>query len=38
MLQDAPMYSYIPAKDVPRARRFYERSYISSPSRRPRVA
>jgi predicted enzyme related to lactoylglutathione lyase len=24
MLQDAPMYSYIPAKDVPRARRFYE--------------
>jgi predicted enzyme related to lactoylglutathione lyase len=24
MLQDAPMYSYIPAKDVRRARRFYE--------------
>ena len=24
MLQDAPMYSYIPAKDVARARRFYE--------------
>ena len=24
MLQDAPMYSYIPAKDVARARQFYE--------------
>lgn len=24
MLQDFPMYSYIPARDVPRARRFYE--------------
>ena len=24
MLQDAPMYSYIPAQDVERARRFYE--------------
>ena len=24
MLQNAPMYSYIPAKDVARARRFYE--------------
>ncbi|MGA7949968.1 MAG: VOC family protein [Thiobacillaceae bacterium] len=24
MLQSAPMYSYIPAKDVARARRFYE--------------
>ena len=24
MLQDAPMFSYIPAKDVARARRFYE--------------
>jgi len=24
MLQDAPMYSYIPAKDVSRARKFYE--------------
>src|SRR5687768_8895563 len=24
MLQSAPMYSYIPAKDVPRARKFYE--------------
>jgi predicted enzyme related to lactoylglutathione lyase len=24
MLQKSPMYSYIPAKDVPRARRFYE--------------
>jgi predicted enzyme related to lactoylglutathione lyase len=24
MLQDAPMYAYIPARDLPRARRFYE--------------
>src|SRR5262245_58042802 len=24
MLQDSPIYSYIPAKDVPRARAFYE--------------
>ncbi len=24
MLQDSPMYSYIPAKDIARARRFYE--------------
>ena len=24
MLQNAPMFSYIPARDVPRARRFYE--------------
>jgi predicted enzyme related to lactoylglutathione lyase len=24
MLQQSPMYAYIPAKDVPRARRFYE--------------
>jgi predicted enzyme related to lactoylglutathione lyase len=24
MLQSAPIYSYIPAKDVPRARKFYE--------------
>jgi catechol 2,3-dioxygenase-like lactoylglutathione lyase family enzyme len=24
MLQDAPMYSYIPARDVARARKFYE--------------
>ena len=24
MLQDAPMYAYIPAKDVSRARKFYE--------------
>ena len=24
MLQESPMYSYIPAKDVSRARRFYE--------------
>ena len=26
MLQDAPMYAYIPAKDLPRARRFYEQT------------
>lgn len=24
MLQDAPLYAYIPVKDVPRARKFYE--------------
>ena len=24
MLQRSPMYAYIPAKDIPRARRFYE--------------
>ena len=24
MLQNSPLYAYIPAKDVPRARRFYE--------------
>lgn len=24
MLQDSPMYAYIPASDVPRARQFYE--------------
>ena len=24
MLQNAPMYSYIPAKDITRARAFYE--------------
>ena len=24
MLQNSPLYSYIPAKDVPRARKFYE--------------
>ena len=24
MLQDSPMYAYIPARDLPRARRFYE--------------
>ena len=26
MLQNSPMYAYIPAKDVARARRFYERA------------
>jgi predicted enzyme related to lactoylglutathione lyase len=31
MLQDAPMYSYIPAKDVARAREFYERKISLKP-------
>jgi predicted enzyme related to lactoylglutathione lyase len=26
MLQDNPMYAYLPAQDVPRARRFYEQT------------
>ena len=26
MLQNSPMYSYIPAKDLARARNFYEKS------------
>jgi hypothetical protein len=29
MLQDFPLYSYIPAKDVARARHFYERKQDS---------
>jgi predicted enzyme related to lactoylglutathione lyase len=33
MLQDALMYSYIPAKDVDRARRFYEGKVGLKPSR-----
>jgi catechol 2,3-dioxygenase-like lactoylglutathione lyase family enzyme len=32
MLQHAPMYSYIPAKDVERARRFYEQQLGFVPS------
>jgi len=43
MLQDFPLYSYIPAKDVSRARQFYERTLglkaaASTPAtaRRPR--
>ena len=31
MLQNAPMYSYIPAKDMTRARRFYEDKIGFSP-------
>jgi predicted enzyme related to lactoylglutathione lyase len=31
MLQDAPMYSYIPAKDVARARTFYEEKLSFKP-------
>ena len=31
MLQDAPMYSYIPAKDVARARKFYEEKLSFKP-------
>jgi predicted enzyme related to lactoylglutathione lyase len=31
MLQDAPMYSYIPAKDVARARKFYEETLGFTP-------
>ncbi len=33
MLQDSPMYSYIPAKDVTRARRFYEEKVGLKPAR-----
>lgn len=33
MLQDAPMYSYIPAKDVARARKFYEETLGFKPGR-----
>jgi predicted enzyme related to lactoylglutathione lyase len=33
MLQNAPMYSYIPAKDVARARRFYEDQVGLKPGR-----
>ena len=31
MLQDAPMFSYIPAKDVVRARKFYEEKLSFKP-------
>jgi predicted enzyme related to lactoylglutathione lyase len=31
MLQNAPMYAYIPAKDVDRARRFYEQKLGFTP-------
>ena len=33
MLQSSPMYSYIPAKDVNRARRFYEEKIGFKPKR-----
>jgi predicted enzyme related to lactoylglutathione lyase len=33
MLQKAPMYSYIPAKDISRARKFYEQTLGFKPSR-----
>ncbi len=33
MLQNAPMYSYIPAKDLARARRFYEEKLGFRPKR-----
>ena len=32
MLQDSPMYSYIPAKDLARARQFYEGKLGLKPS------
>ena len=32
MLQDAPMYAYIPAKDLARARQFYEQKVGLKPS------
>lgn len=33
MLQSAPMYAYIPAHDVARARRFYEQKLGFKPGR-----
>ena len=33
MLHDSPMYSYIPAKDVARARKFYEGKLGLKPAR-----
>jgi len=33
MLQHAPIYAYIPAKDVARARQFYERTLGFTPAR-----
>ena len=32
MLQQSPMYAYLPAADVPRARRFYEKTLGFQPS------
>ena len=34
MLQNAPMYSYIPAKDVARARKFYEQKLGLQPGQK----
>lgn len=33
MLQSSPMYAYIPAKDISRARRFYEETVGLTPAR-----
>ena len=33
MLQNSPMYAYIPAKDIVRARRFYEQTLGFTPGR-----
>jgi predicted enzyme related to lactoylglutathione lyase len=33
MLQQSPMYAYLPAQDVPRARRFYEQTLGFKPGR-----
>ena len=33
MLQDSPLYAYLPAKDVARARRFYEQTLGLRPAR-----
>jgi predicted enzyme related to lactoylglutathione lyase len=32
MLQNAPIYAYLPARDVPRARRFYEQTLGLAPA------
>jgi hypothetical protein len=38
VLQDAALYAYLPAKDVARARHFYEDKLGSSPGRKSRAA
>jgi extradiol dioxygenase family protein len=38
MLQNFPMYAYIPAKEVARARRFYEQKLGFKPGREVRAA
>ena len=35
MLQDAPLYAYLPAKDLARARRFYEEKLGFRPRQEP---